>query len=140
MKKFRSSRPEVLCKKGVLQNFAEFTGKHLLLSLFVTVIGLKCFCVNFAKFLRTLCKTFVNTCFWKSCSFWFSFTITDTIYWNNFLTNHRLILLYYFHREILKEKTTIFFKMELLWPGLFSSIRKQDLIFFLPVILGIISI
>ena len=26
---FRSSRPEVFCKKGVLRNFSKFTGKHL---------------------------------------------------------------------------------------------------------------
>ena len=26
---FRSSRPEVFCKKSVLRNFAKFTGKHL---------------------------------------------------------------------------------------------------------------
>ena len=26
---FRSSRPEVFCKKDVLRNFAKFTGKHL---------------------------------------------------------------------------------------------------------------
>ena len=26
---FKSSRPEVFCKKGVLRNFAKFTGKHL---------------------------------------------------------------------------------------------------------------
>ena len=32
----RSSRPEGLCKKGVLRNFAKFTGKHM------------CFC-NFVK-------------------------------------------------------------------------------------------
>ena len=25
----RSSRPDVFCKKGVLRNFAKFTGKHL---------------------------------------------------------------------------------------------------------------
>ena len=31
---FRSSRPEVLCKKAVLKNFAEFTGKHLCQGLF----------------------------------------------------------------------------------------------------------
>ena len=30
----RNSRPEVFCKKGVLRNFAKFTGKHLLQSLF----------------------------------------------------------------------------------------------------------
>ena len=31
---FRSSRPEVFCKKFVLTNFAKFTGKHLCQSLF----------------------------------------------------------------------------------------------------------
>ena len=31
---FRSSRPEVLCKKGVLKNFAKFIEKHLCQSLF----------------------------------------------------------------------------------------------------------
>ena len=30
----RSSRPEVFCEKGVLRNFAKFTGKHLCQSLF----------------------------------------------------------------------------------------------------------
>ena len=31
---FLSSRPEVFCKKDVLRNFAEFTGKRLCQSLF----------------------------------------------------------------------------------------------------------
>ena len=31
----RSSSPEVFCKKGVLRNFAEFTGKHLCIILFL---------------------------------------------------------------------------------------------------------
>ena len=31
---FRSSRPEVFCEKGVLRNFAKFTGKYLYQSLF----------------------------------------------------------------------------------------------------------
>ena len=30
---YRSSHPEVFCKKGVLRNFAKFTGKHLCQSL-----------------------------------------------------------------------------------------------------------
>ena len=38
----RSSRPEVFCKKGVLGNFAKFTGKHLCQSLFFNkVAGLR---------------------------------------------------------------------------------------------------
>ena len=58
--------PEVFCKKGVLRNFAKFTGKHLCQSLFFDkVAGLRpatllkkrlwhrCFPVNFAEFLWT---------------------------------------------------------------------------------------
>ena len=39
---FRSSRPELFCKKGVLRNLAKFTGKHLCQSLFFNkVAGLR---------------------------------------------------------------------------------------------------
>ena len=63
-----SSHPEVFCRKGVLRNFAKFTGKHLCQSLFFNkVTGLRpeacnfikketlvqVFPVEFAKFLRT---------------------------------------------------------------------------------------
>ena len=37
--KCRSSRPEVFCKKGVLRNFAKFTGKHKYQSLFFNKVG-----------------------------------------------------------------------------------------------------
>ena len=33
-RQFRSTSPEVFCKKDVLRNFAKFTGKHLRQSLF----------------------------------------------------------------------------------------------------------
>ena len=62
----QSSRPEVFCKKGVLRDFAKFTGKHLCQRLFFDKVaglrsatflkkrlGHRCFPVNFAKFLRT---------------------------------------------------------------------------------------
>ena len=58
-KKLTSSRPEVFCKKGVLENFTKFTGKHLCQSFFFNkVAGLRplrhrCFPVNFVKFLTT---------------------------------------------------------------------------------------
>ena len=65
-KPYRSSRPEVFCKKGVLRNFAKFTGKRLCQSLFFNkVAGLRPatllkkrlwhrrFPVNSGKFLRT---------------------------------------------------------------------------------------
>ena len=63
---FRSSYQKCSIKKGVLRNFAKFTGKYLCQSLFFNKIaGLgpatllkkrlwhRCFPVNFAKFLRT---------------------------------------------------------------------------------------
>ena len=62
----RISRPEVFCKKGVLENFAKFTGKHRCQSLlFNKFTGLRpatflkkrlwhrCFPVNFVKYSRT---------------------------------------------------------------------------------------
>ena len=47
--KTRSSHPEVFCKKGVLRNFAKFTGKHLCQSLsFNNVYHCKVY-INFIK-------------------------------------------------------------------------------------------
>ena len=53
---YRSSRPEVFYKKGLLRNFAKCAGKRLCESFFFNkVAGLRhgCFPVNFTKFLRT---------------------------------------------------------------------------------------
>ena len=36
---YKNSRPEVFCKKGVLRNFAKFTGKHLCQSLFFSKVA-----------------------------------------------------------------------------------------------------
>ena len=49
--KSRSCRPEVFCKKGVLENFTKLTGKHQYQSLFCKIR--RCFPVNFVNFLRT---------------------------------------------------------------------------------------
>ena len=55
-----SSRPEMLSKKGAVNKFTKFTGKHLCRSLFkikLQASGLKkrrFVSVNFAKILRTL--------------------------------------------------------------------------------------
>ena len=64
---YRSSRPEMFCRKDAFRNLEKFTGKHLCQSLFFNkVAGLRpaallkkrlwhrCFPVNFSKFLRTL--------------------------------------------------------------------------------------
>ena len=52
----RSSRPGVFSEKGVLENFAKFTEKHLCQSLLFFLkkrLWHGCFSVNFAKFLKT---------------------------------------------------------------------------------------
>ena len=80
-------------KKGVLKNFAKFTGKHLCLGpviLFKKRLWHRCFPVNFAKFERTpfLLSTF-GGCFWK---YWFQLkylspTVTQEIYYYEKLKN-----------------------------------------------------
>ena len=48
--KIRSSRSEVFCKKGVFENLAKFTGKHLRQGLFLKkVAGLRPKACNFIK-------------------------------------------------------------------------------------------
>ena len=65
MRYFQKQSPNVFCKKCVLKNFANFTGKHMFKSLFKKVAGLqacmfikkrlqhRCFPVNIAKLSRT---------------------------------------------------------------------------------------
>ena len=53
---FRSSRPEVFCKKGVPRNFTKFTGKPLCFRPAILLekrLRYRGFPVNFVKFLRT---------------------------------------------------------------------------------------
>ena len=50
----RNSHWRCSIKKGLLKNFAKFTGKHLCQSLSKKRPWYRCFPVNFAKFLRTL--------------------------------------------------------------------------------------
>ena len=77
----RSSLSDVVGKKGVLKNFAKFTGKHLCQSLFFNkVAGLKpatlfkkrtwqrCLPVNFAKFLKT--HFFIKHLRWPLPNIW----------------------------------------------------------------------
>ena len=60
-------------KKGVLRNFAKFTGKHLCYCLFFKSFSTllkkslwhKCFLVNFEKFVR---KTFLSEHLWANAS------------------------------------------------------------------------
>ena len=52
---FRSSRPEVFCKKGALRNFPKFTGKYLCQSLF------------FKKVAGLMTATFLKKGLWHKC-------------------------------------------------------------------------
>ena len=62
LKKPRSNRPEKFCKKGVLRNFAKFTGKHVCQSLFFNKETL-------AKvFSREFCEISKNTFFLQNTS------------------------------------------------------------------------
>ena len=67
--KYRSSHPEVFCKKGVLRNFVKFTGKHLCQSLF----SIKIQACNFIKkealalmFSCSFCEISQNTFFFRT--------------------------------------------------------------------------
>ena len=84
---YRSSRPEVLCRKGVLRNFAKLTGKHLCQGLFFNkVAGLRAatllkrrlwhryFPVNFVRFLRTP-SYFIEHFWWLLLSIVFTMSL-----------------------------------------------------------------
>ena len=101
----KSSRPEVFCRKGVLSNFAKFTGKYLCQGLlFNKVAGLrpatllkkrlwhKCFPVNFTKFLRTpFLQNTSGGCF---CS---TFGFQSNAYKESFLVISHIIFIFKFY-------------------------------------------
>ena len=80
----RSSRPEMFCKKGVLKNFAIFTGKQLCQRLFFNkVAGATC---NFIKketlaqvFSCEFCEIFKNT-FFIEHPWWLLLTVSNACY------------------------------------------------------------
>ena len=85
---FRSSRPEVFCKKGVLKNCDKFTGKH-----FCQRLWHRCFPVNLSKFLRTpFLSNTSGSCFWPLYSalictvflFLFLYMLFRHMIWYNF--------------------------------------------------------
>ena len=64
-RKYRSSRPEVFCKKGIYKKFTKFSGKHQYRSLFFNKVAdwrilPRNFPVNFVKLLRT--SNYSNIC------------------------------------------------------------------------------
>ena len=68
--KRRGRRSDVFCKKGVLKNFAKFTGKHLCQSLFFNKVTCLLLCNFIKKRLQHRCfpknsANNSNDCFWK---------------------------------------------------------------------------
>ena len=64
---YRSTRPEVFCKKGVLKNFSKFTGKHLCQSLFFNkVAGLIKKGTLAQLFSCEFCEISKNTCSYRT--------------------------------------------------------------------------
>ena len=66
----KSSHPDVFCEKGVLRNFAKFSGKHLCQDLFFNKVAGAC---NFIKkealvqvFSCKFCETSKNTFFYRT--------------------------------------------------------------------------
>ena len=63
LRHYRSSRPEVFCKKGVLRNFTKFTEKHRSQSLFFNKVAeLKKYLYdrNFKYYIENKCHRFFN--------------------------------------------------------------------------------
>ena len=89
--KFRSSRSEVFCKKGVLKSFTSFTGKHLCRSLFFNKglrpaiekrLWYRWFPVKFSNFLRRdLLQNTSGGCFYEFFTFHCHILIKNTDIW-----------------------------------------------------------
>ena len=91
--KHRRSRPELLCKIGVLRNFAKFTGKHLCLSFFFNkTAGLRP-----ATLLK---KRLWHRCFSMAVVFFVNFS-SGGYFWKQSLLSFRL--------EKLQKSSVLFF-------------------------------
>ena len=130
LQKYRSSRLEVFCRKGVLRNFEKFTGKYLRQSLlFHKVAGprivtllkkrswYRCFPVNFSKFLKTpsvtehlpwlLLKTPVNQLIFREelvdLQLYYSRTFSQEVFKHSMCFRHFEARKYYYGRTSANE-------------------------------------
>ena len=89
---------EPFCKKGVLRNFANFTGKHLCWSFFLLELQEVCsfiklrlrhrrFPEEFTKFLRTRNLKAVNDCLW-TYSFTWAALFSNLEFWHKLIHMH----------------------------------------------------
>ena len=130
---------ELFCQKGVLKNFAKFTGKHLYQSLFFNkVVGLRpaallkrrlwrrCFPVNFAKFLKTpLVAASSKYCSLSILDFWHSNHKPDMELKHLYLLSKKQL---FFNWSLCcfpkLEKTSLWWIL----PGFFSILRNYQLL------------
>ena len=114
----------------VPKNFTKFSGSHLCWSLFFNSFRSKVFSCEFWEIFKItlFVKHFWMTAFENHVHLdLIVYAITDTIYWNNFLTYQPLILLYYFHQKIVKEKTAIFKKCNFFGQACFCAQRPLQI-------------
>ena len=135
----RSSCPEVFCQKGVLENVAKFTGKHLSQSLFFNKVTLliklktrpwrKCFPVNFEKFLRTPCPTehlrwlLLFLTMPKKYCMWMNSNFTGNQSWNKSKHFHLFLILMLKKSGFFNVKLILF--MNNFYKHIFRSSRLQ---------------
>ena len=107
---YRSSRPDVFCEKGVLRNFAKFTGKHLCQSLFLNkVAGLRSKVQVFpCKFCEISKNTFLHRTHLVAAS---SLTLKRNLFSLNLLSIIKfLVLLKRFQNDLPETSQKYFFR------------------------------
>ena len=115
---FRSSRPEVLCKKGVQRNFAKFTGKHLCPSL----------CFNKSQVWGCNSIKKENLAYVLSCQFWE--ISKNTFYYGTPLVAASIFLLFLSRPRHVDESSNNR-KHRLYWQSIHASVNITTLRIFL---------
>ena len=78
----RSSHQRCSVRKGVLRNFAKFTGKHLCLSLFFNKVAGSKLTVKTPVRRHFFCRTYLSDCFSNDQNF---------VSWMSFLTSSKIL-------------------------------------------------
>ena len=89
---FKSSRLEVFCKKGVIRNFAKFTGKHLCQSLFFNKVA----SLDLQLYKKEALAQVFSCEFSEICKKTFYF-LTEHLWWLLLLTHFMPLVSFYTH-------------------------------------------
>ena len=99
---------ELFCKKGILRNFVNFTGKHLCWNFFLIELQEvcsfikkrlrhRCFSKEFTKFLRTPNLKIVNDCFWNMF-FNLSCLFSNLHFWPKLIDSFCIIIYHFLYQ------------------------------------------